>query len=121
MADVIQRVWKSGPRKVKRTAWGYTFQHDGHQVRKFNAAWSKDDAQDALAAALLERDEPKTPAPAVVTLAQLRDRYLDYKGAEGKRSIGDDKMNLTRLVAWFGAERPVTEISAERIADYARA
>jgi hypothetical protein len=44
MAEVVQRVWKSGPRKVKRTAWGYTVQLNGQQVRKFNAAWSKEEA-----------------------------------------------------------------------------
>jgi hypothetical protein len=49
------------------------------------------------------------------------DRYLDYKRSEGKRSIADDTMNLARLVPWFGAETPVSEITAERIADYARA
>ena len=34
MAEVIKRVWKSGPRKVRRVAWGYTLQVDGKQVRK---------------------------------------------------------------------------------------
>jgi hypothetical protein len=38
---------------VKRVAWGYTVQIDGKQVRKFNLAWTEDDPQKALAAALL--------------------------------------------------------------------
>ena len=49
MAEVSQRIWRSGPRKVKRTAWGYTYQQAGKQVRKFNAAWSKQDAERELA------------------------------------------------------------------------
>jgi hypothetical protein len=28
MAQVVQRIWRSGPRKVRRTAWGYTLQVD---------------------------------------------------------------------------------------------
>jgi hypothetical protein len=46
MAKVIQRVWKSGPRKVRRT--GYTFQRDGKPIRKYNASWSREDAENAL-------------------------------------------------------------------------
>jgi hypothetical protein len=34
MADVIQRIWKSGTRRVKRAAWGYTLQVNGKQERK---------------------------------------------------------------------------------------
>jgi hypothetical protein len=29
MALVTQRIWRSGSRKVKRAAWGYTVQLDG--------------------------------------------------------------------------------------------
>ena len=54
MAEIIQRVWRSGPRKVKRTAWGFTAMINGKQARKTKATWSKQDAQAALAAALLE-------------------------------------------------------------------
>jgi hypothetical protein len=40
MAQVIQRIWRSGPRKVKRVSWGFTFQRDGRQIRKYDATWS---------------------------------------------------------------------------------
>jgi hypothetical protein len=50
MAQVIQRTWRSGPRRVKRSAWGYTVQIQGKQERKFDAAWSKDDAERACGA-----------------------------------------------------------------------
>ena len=42
MAEVIQRIWKSGPRKVKRTAWGFTLQVNGKQERRYDAAWTED-------------------------------------------------------------------------------
>jgi hypothetical protein len=32
MALVTERIWRSGPRKVKRAAWGYTVQLEGTQV-----------------------------------------------------------------------------------------
>ena len=43
--DVSHSIWKSGPRKVRRTAWGYTLQIAGKQIRKYDAAWSKEDAE----------------------------------------------------------------------------
>jgi hypothetical protein len=58
MADVTQRIWRSDPRRVRRTAWGYTLQDDGKQERKFNSAWTQEDAQRELAARILERDAP---------------------------------------------------------------
>jgi site-specific recombinase XerD len=118
MAEVIQRTWKSGPRKVRRTAWGYTLQMNGQQERKYDAAWSKQDAQDALAARLLARDTPLPAAPKA--FAELAADYLTFKKAEGKRSVDDDARALTRLRAWFGDETPVGEITAQKIADYSR-
>jgi hypothetical protein len=53
MAEVIKRIWRSGPRKVKRIAWGYTLQQDGKQIRVTRGDWTEADAQKALAAALL--------------------------------------------------------------------
>ena len=44
MAEVIQRVWRSGPRKVRKTAWGYTLQAHGQQFRKYDSTWSRQDA-----------------------------------------------------------------------------
>jgi hypothetical protein len=123
MADVIKRIWRSGPRKVKRIAWGYTMQKDGKQIRVTRADWTEADAQKALAAALLGRDLP-TPAdapPTVRTLGQLATEYLDFKRAKGKRSLADDALALTRrILPWFGAQAPVTEMTALRIAQYDR-
>src|SRR2546427_7611354 len=54
MAQVIRRTWKSGARKVKRTAYGYTLMVKGRQIRKYDAEWGRQDAQEALAAAILD-------------------------------------------------------------------
>jgi hypothetical protein len=45
---------------------------------------------------------------------------LNSKRGKGKRSIRDDEDRLTRLRTWFGAETLVTEITAQRIAQYDR-
>jgi hypothetical protein len=37
MAQVVQRTWRSGPRKVRKSAWGYTLQVNGKQERKYDA------------------------------------------------------------------------------------
>ncbi len=50
---VIKRVWKSrGPlgRKVKHVAWGYSVWLDGKRDRRYDSAWTQDDAEQALAA-----------------------------------------------------------------------
>jgi len=46
--------------------------------------------------------------------------YLEYKRAKGKRSIRQDEQICGKLTRGFGAETPVTEITAQRIAQYDR-
>jgi hypothetical protein len=137
MAEIIQRIWRSGPRKVKRVAFGYSIQmpcrpcpHKGkdgqvahpdgvRQERVTNVAWTEEDAEKALAARLLGFTPPIAAAPAVgITLGQAKDRYLAVKAAEQKRSIRDDRQHLARLVAWFGVETPLSAITAGRVSEY---
>jgi integrase len=119
MAQVLERIWRSGPRKVKRTAWGYTVQLHGKQERKFNAGWSKQDAEDALAARLLDRDVPPTPpAASVLTFKAMTERYLREKEAGRKKTIQTDREVLARFLDVFGAATPLVEITASRIAEY---
>src|SRR5262245_48605317 len=117
MAEVIKRTWKCGPRKVKRTAWGYTFQKDGKQVRKFDSTWNEDAAEKALAAALLGLNVPTAPAESI-TLGAAIERYLKAKEAGQKRSVRNDRMGLARLKAYFGADTPLPAITSNRIAEY---
>jgi integrase len=121
MAQVVQRTWRSGPRKVKRAAWGYTLQVGEKQERKYDATWSRDDAEKALAARLLKLDEPPTIAPPPpLTLAEGIDKFLAFKRVEGKRSVDEDERHLAKLKAWFGESTPLSGITAQRIADYSR-
>ena len=119
MATLITRTWKSiGPtgHKVKRVAHGYTLMVKGKQERVTKAEWTKDDAQNALAARLLECDAPTVPARATMTFGEAVARYLEVKAK--KRSWKDDRRNLHRLRDTFGTDRPLVEITAGRIAEY---
>src|SRR5262245_6311235 len=118
MAEVVQRTWRAGPRKAKRSAWGYTLQRDGKQVRVFRSEWAKEDAQAALAAALLDRDTRKPVARQTLTFGAAVEKYLAVKESEGKRSIRDDRQNLARLEAAFGKDRPLDGITASLVSDY---
>ena len=54
MAKMTKRIWYSkGPtgQRQKRVAWGFTTQGaDGKQVRRSDAGWSRENAEQALAA-----------------------------------------------------------------------
>jgi integrase len=121
MAQIIQRVWRVGPRKVKRAAWGYTLQVNGKQERTYNAAWTEDDARAALVARLEAVRVPPEPPPSERTLQQLAEEYLAYKQQRGKRSLREDTRILaTRLLPAFRSDLPVRRLSAEAIAQYER-
>lgn len=119
MAQVIHRTWKSGPRQVRKVAWGYTLQVDGHQVRKYDAAWSKEDAENALAARLLGVTPEGPPVPvAGMAFGVMVEKFLTEKRSEGKRSIEDDEERSRPLLAFVGAETPLSTITTRRVAEY---
>ena len=100
---------------MRKVAWGYTLQVLGKQERKFSGEWTRDDAQQALAAHLLERDAP--PPPAVPkTLGQVAQEYLDYKRGKGKRSTRQDEQILAKLKTRLGADTSIVELTSQRIA-----
>jgi integrase len=104
---------------VRRTAWGFTLQVNGKQERKYDAAWTKDDAQEALAARLLEREVPAPPpAASVVTFKAMTERYLKEKEAAKKKTIKSDKNIIARLLLAFGPDTPLKDVTAPKIAEY---
>src|SRR5260370_38098895 len=121
MAEVIKRIWRSGPRKVRKVAWGYTLQVDGKQERHVSSAWTQDDAEKALAAQILGLEASKPPAGAAgdaPTFKQAAERYLAVKESERKLSIRDDRLHLVRLRAAFGDATPLAAITASRVSEY---
>jgi integrase len=131
MAKVIRRVWKIGEdgHQVRRVAWGYRIVVDGKTEKVTRADWTKADALEALAFRMLERD-PETkpshddavlepappPARPALTFGEAIARYLEVKAR--KRSWKDDQRNLARLQDAFGADLPLGELTAGRIAEY---
>jgi integrase len=136
MSEVNQRLWKIPGQRTKRKAWGFTVQvpcapcphrhpktgavvhPDGvRQLRKYRAGWTQDDAEQALAEALL----PAAPAPALPTRENIRfgeasERYLATKSR--KRSLREDTRILKHLTTAFGKDTPLAEITASRISEY---
>jgi hypothetical protein len=86
---VRRRTWtKRGPtgHQIKVTSWGFTVQVNGKQQKRFNAEWTKEEAQEELAKFILEKDRPKVRP---ITLADAADRYEQAKVR--KRSLREDK------------------------------
>lgn len=134
MAKVNQRLWKIPGQRTLRKAWGFTAQvpcdpcphrheqtgealhPDGvRQVRSYKAEWTKDDAEKALATALLQI-EPEKPKGAGITFGEAKERYLAAKSR--KRSLNEDTRILGHLADYFGKDAALAEITASRISEY---
>jgi len=115
MAKVNQRPWKIPGQRTKRKAWGFTTQINGQQVRRYNSDWNREDAEKALAALLLQVEQPK-PKSSALTLAQATERYLAAKAR--KRSLGEDKRILEHLKSALGADTLLANLTASRISEY---
>jgi hypothetical protein len=77
MARVSQRLWKIPGQRTKCKAWGFTAQINGKQVRSYRAEWTQDEAEKALAAALLQvlAQPAAAGAAAGMTLGAAVDEY----------------------------------------------
>jgi integrase len=112
---IVKRTWQW--KGQKRAAYIFDVMVDGRRVRKQYA--SKQEAQDELDAF---RDEAKNPKPAVVeappvpALAEAFKKFLALKS--NKKTAHEFERVAKHLKAAFGAETPLTDITAERIAEY---
>jgi integrase len=120
MAKVNQRLWKVPGQRAKRKAWGYTVQVEENgrtkQKRVYKAEWTKDDAEQSLAAILLKIEQEPKPKAGGLTLAQAAERYLAAKAR--KRSLAKDGKILKHLKSAFGADTLLADITASRISEY---
>lgn len=120
---IIRRTWKSrGPlgRKVRHVAWGYAVWIDGTREKRSDSAWTRENAERALAARVLnvEQAEKRKAEPDAVTFGALTERYLAHKAATGKRSMPNDRGYVRKHLLFFGADTPVGDVTAEAIARY---
>src|SRR2546422_2155524 len=115
MAKLMKRTWYSTSptgQRQKRVAWGYTTQGvDGKQIRRSDAGWTREDAENALAEHRLGI-APKDSA-AGLPFSVAVERYLKAKSR--KRSIKNDERSLKLFTEYFGAETPLTQITAARV------
>src|SRR5437899_9342173 len=116
MAKIRQRTWRVRGQRTKRKAWGFVTVENGNQVRCFKAEWTKEDAENALAARLLKIEQEPKPKASGLTLAQAAERYLASKAR--KRSLCNDQRILKHLKSAFGADTPLSAITASRISEY---
>jgi integrase len=115
MAKVRQFAWKLPGQRTKRKAWGFVGIERGKQVRQFKSEWTKEQAQEALAAFLLKIEQPKVAASSI-TFSVAVERYLATKAR--KRSLTEDARILGHLREYFGNDTPLADITAARVADY---
>ncbi len=117
MAKITKRIWYSKSptgQRQKRVAWGFTTQGaDGKQVRRSDAAWSREDAEHALAEHRLGLGPKDDGEAASLPFGVAVQRYLQAKSR--KRSIKNDERSLKLFKDYFGAETPLTQITAARI------
>jgi hypothetical protein len=129
MAKIRQRSWSVPGQRTKRRAWGFVTvapgEHRGdcaggtcsgcRQVRKFNSEWSREDAENALAAFKLKIEEPK-PKASGMTFGQAVARYV--AGQARRKSIANVARHLNAMAAFFGPETPLADITAARISEW---
>jgi integrase len=115
MAKVNQRLWKIPGQRTKRKAWGFTAEVNGKRRKSYRAEWTRDDAQTALAKALLDVKEP-VAASSGITLKDAVERYLAAKAR--KKSLAEMTRVLEVFKTYFGEETPLSEITASRIAEW---
>ena len=123
MASIIKRTWTSTSptgRRLKQVSWGYDLRlANGTRERRVCLEWrTETDALEALNGRLEEIKAGRLD-PVTVTLGQLAEEYLRYKGDHGKRSLREDTRILKkRLLPAFGAELPARRLTGEMIAQY---
>src|SRR5262249_21327632 len=127
-----QRTWRVPGRRTKRKAWGFVTVENGKQVRCFKAEWTKEDAENALAARLLKIEQEPKPATSGLTLAQAAERsqkdrtarvgrrVLDGKLPEHRRKtlLAEGERLVKHLKSAFGTDTPLADITASRISAY---
>src|SRR5207247_760665 len=86
---ITKRIWKSGPRRIKRVAWGFTAQRNGKQVWRGREERAKEDAERAVSGWTVEGGTAGTaagPGPAAgAGHGQPRGRAPALDSADGAR------------------------------------
>ena len=101
---------------TKRTAYEYTVLVDGKRQRKQFP--SQAEALTALDALKEESKRPKVPNAPRLTLAEALTQTLSLKARRAPRTVSEYGRIGEHLKAAFGADTPLSEITASRISAY---
>jgi integrase len=108
----VKRTWTWKGRK--RVAYVFDVIVDGQRIRRqFD---SKTEAQDELDAFKEEQKRPKPDPVSTVTIGQSLNRLLDLKVK--KQTVGQYQRMAEHLMAYFGADTPLSQLTADRISEY---
>ena len=98
---VTRRTWTSrGPtgRRVKHLTFGYTITEGGKRVRKYDAAWTREDGEKALASTSWGSSRPgRRPPPRSPSPRPSRATWSRRRGREASR---------TSVIDWNGSRQP---------------
>src|SRR3989475_5996625 len=101
---------------TKRTAYEYTVLVDGKRQRKQFP--SQAEALEALDALKEESKRPKAPDAPSLTLAEALTQCLSLKARRARATVSEYERIAEHLKAVFGADTPLSEITASRISEY---
>src|SRR5262245_26980994 len=100
---------------AKRTAYEYTVLVDGKRRRKQFP--SQAEAQDALDALKDEAKRPKVQPAPTMTLAEALSQCLSLKARRARTTVAEYERIAEHLKEVFGADTPLSEITASRISE----
>ena len=115
---VRKRTWTHNGRK--RFTWGWTLNVDGKQIRRQGFA-SSIEAQTDLDTYRegIKATPPAAEAQPSMTLGEAFERYLALKAR--KKTVAEDERNSKLLLAEFGKDTPLSELTASRVSAYREA
>src|SRR5262250_2675050 len=99
-------------KRIKRIAYGYTMMVNGKRERKWCGEWTtKDDVINAVHERQQQVQAGHFERPANVTLAQVVERYMQFKADHGKRSLENDRLTFSKqLLPSFGPSLPIRQL-----------
>ena len=122
MAKITKRIWLSRGstgHRVRKVAWGYTVTVNGKREREYSSEWTKELAEQALAARRLSVETKQVESQRPKSFGEVVEEYLAYKGERGKRSLREDRRILkTKWLPHLGVDTPITSLTTEAIACY---
>jgi hypothetical protein len=104
-------------RRYAKGRWEVSIQLQGRQCRRI--FYSREEGEAWMGETLRDLREARNPGSMPRPLKEVVDKYIAYKAAKGKRTVGHDQRIFTKqLVPFFGPTTPIADITAERIAQY---